>query len=402
MRNTSVRVLALSGLFAYTKYQLLVSFRNKDQQSPWSQEYMAWTAEDVPSIPRNVTVRAGADSMTIQWLVPEPCNGLINEYKIRYWEIAKPSQNHTLIITANLGDINTATVFNLTHKAHYKVQVQASTGAGLGEFTDVLSVHTSDQIPGLPGTIGVSEVHENKISVFWTEPVVYSGDIQQYGVMYYPMESIFRHKLLKARSVLLEGNRYTYTLDELMPGTTYGIQVNASTSKGFGKPRTLKARTSFADDILKQLPLADMVKHNVEHSDTRTTVKLPGLSYDTRISKETTLIDYIIIVAYGENSAEEKLRKIDFERLGRYRTSGLTYYITASLLLKDLPSSFVVGDGRYMEALTTFPCYPERSIISFMDLEVILPGTMSITSVQIHQCHSPDITNLLVSQVQPV
>ncbi|XP_070562429.1 protein sidekick-2-like [Ptychodera flava] len=145
MRNTSVRVLALSGLFAYTKYQLLVSFRNKDQQSPWSQEYMAWTAEDVPSIPRNVTVRAGADSMTIQWLVPEPCNGLINEYKIRYWEIAKPSQNHTLIITANLGDINTATVFNLTHKAHYKVQVQASTGAGLGEFTDVMSVQTSDQ-----------------------------------------------------------------------------------------------------------------------------------------------------------------------------------------------------------------------------------------------------------------
>ncbi|XP_070562428.1 receptor-type tyrosine-protein phosphatase mu-like [Ptychodera flava] len=229
-------------------------------------------------------------------------------------------------------------------------------------------------VPGLPGTIGVSEVHENKISVFWTEPVVYSGDIQQYWVMYYPMESIFRHELFRARSVLLEGNRVTYTLDDLMPGTTYGIQVNASTSKGFGKPRTVKARTLFADDILKQLPLADMVKHNVEHSDTRTTVKLPGLSYDTRISKETTLIDYIIIVAYGENSAEEKLRKIDFERLGRYRTSGLTYYITASLLLKDLPSSFVVGDGRVYGGFNNVPLLPGKKYHIFYGLGSNITG----------------------------
>ncbi|XP_070564490.1 angiopoietin-1 receptor-like [Ptychodera flava] len=79
VNDGGARTFAISGLFAFTEYELMVSFNNRNEQSPWSSTYKARTTEDVPSKPRNVKLKPAVYTIEVQWSIPDPSNGIINK-----------------------------------------------------------------------------------------------------------------------------------------------------------------------------------------------------------------------------------------------------------------------------------------------------------------------------------
>ncbi|XP_070564471.1 ephrin type-B receptor 4b-like [Ptychodera flava] len=142
----SVRMLTITGLLPFTMYEFVLSFNNRDEQSPWSPLTKARTAEDVPSKPRNVELNPAVYTMAVQWLVPDPTNGVINKYIISYWETYnEATTRREEEVTAISQNINRYLITDLTLKVSYTVQVGAHTTAGLGELSDMVSATTTEQ-----------------------------------------------------------------------------------------------------------------------------------------------------------------------------------------------------------------------------------------------------------------
>ncbi|XP_077981809.1 receptor-type tyrosine-protein phosphatase F-like [Glandiceps talaboti] len=342
--NGTSRSFIIYGLIAYTEYEIGSLFNNKDEQSPWSLAYTERTAEDVPSEPRNVTLSAGVYTIDVQWLIPEPVNGVINQYIIKYWEVGDQNKE-MLSVTEDLQDINTYQIPGLKFDVSYSVQVGAATGAGLGDFSDVTTTRTTETVPGMPESLQVKEITDSSVDLAWKEPAIFSGDIKHYGVEYFSGESVFTNTEVEAKSFLVDANVYSFTLTNLSAGTTYEIKVNASTSKGFGEPNIINTGTTFTVDVSEELSFSEDQSEPRSITDSTVVVTLPQLSEDTTLSSDSTLLDYVIVVEYDEISAKRRKREVDPDQLSSYNNSNLPYYITASIPLADLPDTFIIGDG---------------------------------------------------------
>ncbi|XP_070562651.1 receptor-type tyrosine-protein phosphatase kappa-like [Ptychodera flava] len=266
-----------------------------------------------------------------------------------YWETDNESTSRIQKeVTENLKDVNAFLITNLTYKVSYSVQVGAHTTPGLGELSDMISVTTTEVVPAKPSSIDVLHTQNTELKLTWSAPFPFSGNIINYWISYRSIESVFEDTQQQFQSFLVEGNSDVYTFKDLSPGTMYEIRVNASTAKGFGEAAAILATTSFAVDIGKTLPVTDKMKKDIQLFGTSTEVLVPSLSEDSGISKDTTLIDYIIVLEYGQSSISSKRRGkryIDTSRLGEYNETGLPFYITALLPLNGLPKTFIIGDG---------------------------------------------------------
>ncbi|XP_070563326.1 receptor-type tyrosine-protein phosphatase mu-like [Ptychodera flava] len=346
----------LTGLLAYTEYELMASFNNRDEQSPWSSIYKARTAEDLPSTPRNVALKPAVYAIEVQWSMPYPTNGIIRKFTIMYWETGKKATTtEEKEWKENLQDFNTYLITNLSHKVSYSVQVAAYTSQGQGALSEVISAETTEAIPATPTNVKVLDIKDTEIELIWTEPFPFSGDIEYYGISYASVESVFKGMQQQFKSFLVRGSISTFTIEDLSPGTIYEVKVNASTVKGFGEATTLSTGTSFTVDISTTLVMTEDIKNDVNQYGTITQVSLPPLSEDFGISPETSLIYYVILLEYDQTSKRRRERYIDTSRLGEYNETGPPYYITALLPLDGLPQKFIIGDGGIHGGYTNVP-----------------------------------------------
>ncbi|XP_070563321.1 receptor-type tyrosine-protein phosphatase mu-like isoform X2 [Ptychodera flava] len=369
------RTFTIHGLLAFTEYELMVSFNNRDEQSPWSSVHTARTAEDVPSKPRNVTLIPAVSTMQLIWVIPAPTNGIIKKYLITYWE----TDNETTTweqkeVTENLQDVNTYLISNLTYKVSYTVQVSAFTSPGPGNFSDTVNASTTDAIPGKPRSLEVIDTKEKEIKLSWVEPFPFRGNIICYEISYRSTESVFKTTELRFESFPVHIDGTAYILEDLSPGTIYEIKVNASTERGFGEAATLFAGTSFTVDIPAALPITEDIKNDINQYGTVTRVSLPSVSDESGISEETQLIDYVILLEYDQNIDKRGKRDIDASRLGGYNETGPAYYITALLPLKWPQQKFYIGDGGVYGGYTNVPLTIGRQYSVYYGLKSQLNG----------------------------
>ncbi|XP_070562285.1 angiopoietin-1 receptor-like [Ptychodera flava] len=340
----STSFLVIDGLEPYTEYEIIVSFHNKDEQSPWSVPLITRTAEGVPPKPRNVMLKPRYFTVEVQWAIPQPTNGVINRYEISHWEADEPIRTRKVdIVKANLKDVNMFLITGLKYDVMYTVEVKAATGAGLGPPSDAASVRTATAIPGMLGSLNVKEVTTGSVTLMWTDPVIFSGDIIGYGISYRAIDSVFTETKMDSGAVLV-GTMKTYELGNLHPGTLYEILVNASTSVGFGEPRTLLTGTTFEVDISKALPVNEDLSKPISQSDTLVLVRLPAFTPDARISMDSELLDFIVVVEYDESLGTRRRRDTETSMLKGYNTSGESY-ISALFAICNVPSTFNIGSG---------------------------------------------------------
>ncbi|XP_070564453.1 receptor-type tyrosine-protein phosphatase mu-like [Ptychodera flava] len=294
--------------------------------------------------PRNVVLKPKYFTVEVEWAIPHPTNGVVKRYEISYWEADEPLRTRKEdIVAVNLKDVNTFLITGLKYGVMYTVEVKAATSAGSGPQSDAASVRTAIAIPGMPGSLNVKEVTTGSITLMWTDPVLFSGDIIGYGISYRSTDSVFTETKMDSGAVRI-GTMKTYELVNLQPGTKYEISVNASTLVGFGEPRILLTGTTFEVDISKLLPVNEDISKPISQSDTLVLVRLPAFASDARISIDSELLDFIVVVEYDERKGTKRRREIDTSMLKGYNTSGEPY-ITALFTTDNVPSTFNVGSG---------------------------------------------------------
>ncbi|XP_077981180.1 receptor-type tyrosine-protein phosphatase mu-like isoform X1 [Glandiceps talaboti] len=342
--NTSYST-TISGLQWSTSYDFTVTVKRPGPRGEGSKDtFMTkMTLCDVPTKPRNVSLIAAVHSIRVNWFIPEILNGVLRYYVITY---SKDNNTTKITVSDELQYFNSYLITGLVYKANYSIQVGASTGAGLGEFSDEITMRTTEKIPGKPEYFEVRKTTDNSLELAWKDPAVFSGDIEEYMLTYTAVHSVFgRFSGPKGpNAVSLSGKINTHILKHLAEGTKYKIQVKARTLKGFGETTDLTARTTFTVEVSQVLSASEDQLKPRNITESTAGVILPQLSKHDTLSMESSF-DYIIIVEYDEPSARRKKREIDPGHLSSYNNSNVPYYITASIPLEDLPLTFIIGDG---------------------------------------------------------
>ncbi|XP_070562324.1 uncharacterized protein [Ptychodera flava] len=351
----TARSLTVDRLMAYTEYEIMLAFWNRNYLSPWSLPFSITTAESVPTKPRNVTLWPAVYAMEVSWSIPDPANGVVLKYTIAYWRTGEASSRQEEEFTENLRDVNTHVISNLTFRVLYSVQVQAFTSKGPGSYSDVASAETIETVPRIPSDLAVRDVTDTSMELSWSPPYPFSGAIIKYGVWYEATRSVFKDTLMKSVTLFLEGTDNSLSMEDLSPATLYKIGVNASTAKGFGDRATALIWTEFNIDISEVLPRKEANTKFVVKNDNSVEVTLLHPHKDSEISEDTTLIEYIIVLDHDKVTDTRRKRSIDTLQLGEYSDKGPTYYITASIPLQDLPETFIIGDGAVYGGYTNVP-----------------------------------------------
>ncbi|XP_077864611.1 receptor-type tyrosine-protein phosphatase mu-like, partial [Saccoglossus kowalevskii] len=308
-------------------------------------------------MPRNVTLQPAVYTITVTWLEPDPPNGIITAYKITYWKTSDESTKEN--ISVENGDALEHIINDLEYQVNYTVIVSAFTSVGEGEYSDKLNTNTTETIPRKPASIVVQRTTENSIRFIWTDPTIFSGYILQYRITYKLYESMYSSTLLESKDLLVEGSIDTHTLEGLPPGTQFEISVSASTSKGFGEPKSIIAGTKIGIDVSDILEEPQETNEPVL-TETTATIVLRKPKSNKGITTNTQLLSYIVVV-----EEETQNRKRDLED---------NQYITASFPLNEIPDQLILGDGMEYNGYNNKPLTPGQQYTIYDGFAVYTTG----------------------------
>ena len=93
-----------------------------------------------PSAPYNLTAyNTSSSSITLNWTRPQFLNGIILSYEVIYYPVGSNNEA-TIINTSN----TTLAINGLAFYTRYTFAVCAVTGGGMGNYSDPVSQHTSE------------------------------------------------------------------------------------------------------------------------------------------------------------------------------------------------------------------------------------------------------------------
>ncbi|XP_065834473.1 tyrosine-protein phosphatase Lar-like [Oscarella lobularis] len=298
----------LSGLMPYTTYDVRVAAKTVDR-GPYSDVRNFTTAEGAPGSVGNINAMEKPDSVELKWNKPTVENGVIRKYKIEWRKGNKWINDSETKET-------TYTVSGLKSYTKYEFRVIAYTVEwGPGNWKGVT---TAEDRPGEPTNLKTTIGHMS-ITVTWNVPKSPNGIILGYYVEYmaHP-DSVMSTGYNRVGSENVTGTEVKLALQ---PQTTYDFKVYAYTSAGKGGSTPASGTVPIAAPASVPVP-----------------TKVPGSVQPTFNLKEPlTLfgdITYYQIHVYVLSSAQRRRRAEERS------------YVAAKFDGKDLPSQFVVGDGK--------------------------------------------------------
>ncbi|XP_065834466.1 receptor-type tyrosine-protein phosphatase delta-like [Oscarella lobularis] len=307
--TTTKLTKTLSGLKPYTTYGVRVAAKTVDR-GPYSVVRNFRTAQGAPGSVGNVNAIEKPDSVELKWSKPTVENGVIQKYKIEWRKKGESSQSNSST------EDTTYTISGLTPYTKYEIRVVAYTvKEGPGNWKGVT---TAEDRPGEPTNLKTTIGHMS-ITVTWNAPKVSNGIIRGYYVEYMTTQD---RKMSagynRSGSEDVTGTKVKF---DLQPQTTYDFKVYAYTSAGMGGSTPASGTVPIAAP--KSIP---------------TPKKVPGLVPPTFNLEEPSTafgdITYYQIHVYVLSSAQRRRRAEERS------------YVAAKFDGKNLPSRFVVGDGR--------------------------------------------------------
>ncbi|XP_045020252.1 protein sidekick-1 isoform X1 [Bubalus bubalis] len=220
----------LTHLKKYRRYEVVLTAYNVIGEGPASAPVEVFVGEAAPAqAPLRVHVNPlTASQLEVTWEPPPPesQNGIIQGYKIYYWEA--DSQNDTEKMRVLFLPETTAKLKNLTSHTKYLVSISAFNAAGDGPRSEPQPGCTHQAAPGTPSFLAFSEITSTTLNVSWGEPVAANGILQGYRVVYEPLAPV--QGVSKVVTVDVKGNwpRWLKVRD-LTKGVTYFFHVQART-----------------------------------------------------------------------------------------------------------------------------------------------------------------------------
>uniref|UniRef100_A0A672KD05 Sidekick cell adhesion molecule 1 n=1 Tax=Sinocyclocheilus grahami TaxID=75366 RepID=A0A672KD05_SINGR len=219
-----------SELQKYRRYEIVMTAYNIIGESPPSAPVEVFVGEAAPSVaPQNIQINTlSSTQLEVQWEPPpaETQNGIIQGYKILYWEM--DNQNETERVKILFRPETNMRLKNLTSYTYYMVKLSAFNAAGDGPFSEPRRGRTLQAAPSAPSFISFSEVTSSTLNVSWGLPLSPNGVVEGYRVVYEPTAPI--QGVTKVVTVDIRGSWQRWLkVRDLTKGVTYCFRVQAKT-----------------------------------------------------------------------------------------------------------------------------------------------------------------------------
>uniref|UniRef100_A0A665U8J9 Sidekick cell adhesion molecule 1a n=1 Tax=Echeneis naucrates TaxID=173247 RepID=A0A665U8J9_ECHNA len=220
----------------FKHYQIVMTSYNIIGESPPSAPVEVSVGEAAPSVaPQSISVSAVSPSiLEITWDTPplETQNGLIQGYKIHYWE--RDRQNQSEKVKMIFVPDTHVHLTNLTSYTPYLVTLTAFNTAGDGPPSDPRGARTLQSAPSQPSYLSFSEVTGGSVNVSWGAPLTPNGQLEGYRVVYQPTAPV--QGVSKVVTVDVKGSWQRWLkVRDLVKGATYMFGVQALTVS-YGPP----------------------------------------------------------------------------------------------------------------------------------------------------------------------
>uniref|UniRef100_A0A3Q2YF35 Sidekick cell adhesion molecule 1 n=1 Tax=Hippocampus comes TaxID=109280 RepID=A0A3Q2YF35_HIPCM len=220
----------------FKRYQIAMTSYNIVGESPPSEPVEVSVGEAAPSVaPQSIRVSAvSPSSLEVSWDTPplETQNGLIQGYKVHYWQ--KNKQNQTEKVKVIFVPDTRMHLSNLSSYTPYLVTLTAFNTAGDGPPSDPRGAQTLQSAPSQPSYLSFSEVTGGSVNVSWGAPLAPNGLLEGYRVIYQPTAPV--QGVSKVVTVDVKGSWQRWLkVRDLLKGATYLFRVQALTVS-YGPP----------------------------------------------------------------------------------------------------------------------------------------------------------------------
>ncbi|XP_054635300.1 protein sidekick-1 isoform X2 [Dunckerocampus dactyliophorus] len=234
--SSSLTEFELTQLKKFKQYQIVMTSYNIIGESPPSNPVEVSVGEAAPSVaPQSIRVSAASpSSLEVSWETPplETQNGLIQGYKVHYWQ--KNKQNQTEKVKVIFVPNTHVHLKNLSSYTPYMVTLTAFNTAGDGPPSDPRGAQTLQSAPSKPSYLSFSEVTEGSVNVSWGAPLTHNGQLEGYRVIYQPTAPV--QGVSKVVTVDVKGSWQRWLkVRDLVKGATYIFSVQALTVS-YGPP----------------------------------------------------------------------------------------------------------------------------------------------------------------------
>ncbi|GBL94854.1 Phosphatidylinositol phosphatase PTPRQ [Araneus ventricosus] len=320
---TDVPSYLIEELIPYQNYSIQVSAKTQAGFGDWSDPITVQTNVGIPFKPRNIKGDEVTNtSIFVKWNEPSPVRGPIEMYFIEWQEegSAKWEQKSTVVPSYLIEE--------LTPCRKYFIRVSAKTEAGLGNWTDPITVSTTTGLPMVPKNVKISSSKTESLEIRWEEPEPHLGNIVSYSIRWGK-----RGRDLQFNDVT---NGTFYIIGNLSAYTWYSVQVRATTEAGDGEwSKPVEGRTDIG---IPSLPRDFQEKTN------RTTNTSIEIEWEEPIPANGPITNYTV----NWTNLDSNLMESSITRETTYVIKQLVPYTNYSVQVR---AATMAGFGNWTDAL---------------------------------------------------
>ncbi|XP_038066674.1 angiopoietin-1 receptor-like [Patiria miniata] len=364
-QTTASLSVTIDGLTPFTYYSFQVAARTNDGTGPYSAAVASRTHEAAPTVPRNVRILSiDYMSVSLGWSVPDPPNGRITHYNVRYWRSGDMQNMETDPIVIGLMH----SITGLEAGVPYLFVVQAVTSVGPGPWSDYIEATTAIGVPRLVRNLNFTKRTETSITLVWNPPLRPRGPITGYIVEYRILDRPYRPDFTAGDTYEgSEAQNSPFTITNLEPGTKYEFRVLAKNEMFTGtEHRVLEVYTKPMTD-----PPAPPKPTPIQEKTTDMTVTI-----SLAAPKSVVYIESYVIEVKKAGTLSVTKRDVLVTRRSEDLGDG---YIAAEFPKNSLPAEFVVGDSKMYGGYRNAPL--QRDAVYNIRVGSVTKGNETVTTV---------------------
>ncbi|RWS17691.1 Down syndrome cell adhesion molecule-like protein Dscam2, partial [Dinothrombium tinctorium] len=224
-------------------------------------------------------------SVQVHWTKPFDGHSTITKYIVQYKESEGVWERNSKELTVD-GMRTDTFIRNLMPVTSYHFRIRAENNFGVGEWSDVVSITTEEEVPeSVPKHIQVTSVSSKSIKISWQSPVNKYIPIKvtgfYVGYKKYQADESFVFKTVKSEKHEIQ---YSCEITGLSKQTKYAVVVQAFNNKGAG-PLSEELIAETAEFDVPQSPLLKVL------SVDSTSIKL---TWSQSLEEENPIFGYII------------------------------------------------------------------------------------------------------------
>lgn len=335
-RFTNETRMVFSSLSENAEYTCKIRAFTSKGPGPWSNRILIHTPGDVPPAPINVQAMATTEKSVEVWWDQMPFFADILGYTVLYTQTTAVEDidfwyNKTVVLTWSVE------LTGLKPNAMYAIRVAAYTSAGLGRLSELITVRTTPV--DVPISLRAYYVTTHTMSLSWRQPtklnpVGYKITYEAHKEFYDSL-SMLKTLTIPPSDIRVNASITQYTIENLMPFTSYQVNVTALPADGtYRSP----ARKTVTTAMAAPKPMVKPDSINVLNNEIN--VILP------QASEEYGPISHYFLVVVPSQFATKDPDLYSIEELTSTPMENLGPYIAAKFARRAVYNQFALGDGK--------------------------------------------------------